>query len=77
MAAEQMVIDHAHGLHEGVNDRWADKFESARGEFFGQFDRQFRLGRDLLHVLQTIDFRPAIDEIPQELGKSGPVLHDF
>ena len=28
-ASDDMVIDYAHGLHEGVTDRWADKAEAA------------------------------------------------
>ncbi len=31
-AGDQVVVDHAGGLHEGVDDGRADEFESARAE---------------------------------------------
>ena len=31
-AGDQMVVDHAGGLHEGVDDGRADEFEAARAE---------------------------------------------
>ena len=32
-AGDQMVVDHAGRLHEGVDDGWTDEFESVTGEF--------------------------------------------
>src|SRR4029078_10218126 len=33
-ARDQMVVDHAGGLHEGIDDGRTDEFESARAELF-------------------------------------------
>jgi len=43
MAVHGMIIDHANGLHEGVEDNGADKFEAAFFEVLGNLFRQFGL----------------------------------
>src|SRR5450631_138452 len=76
-AGHQMVVDHAGGLHEGIDDGRADKLESARRQFFRYLDRQRRRCRHAGGGLEVIDLRPAVDEIPQEFREAGAVLHDL
>jgi len=63
-ADKQMIVDHANGLHEGVTDRRADKFESsfrkvsAHGVGFG------RTGRHLFHAFELIANWLVVDEAP-------------
>src|SRR5260370_21447275 len=76
-AGHQMVVDHAGGLHEGIDDGRADEFESARGQFFRYLDRQRRRRRHAGRGLEVIDLRPAVDEIPQEFREARAVLHDL
>src|SRR5882762_5950367 len=44
-AGDEMVVDHAGRLHEGVDDGWADEFESARSKFLRNLDRDRRRRR--------------------------------
>src|SRR5450631_2988061 len=76
-AGHQMVIDHAGGLHEGIDDGRADKFESARRQFLGYLGRQWRRCRHAGGGLEVVDLRPAVDEIPQEFREAGAVFHDL
>ena len=74
MAANHVIVDHADGLHEGVNDGGADEFEAAAEKFFGHGARQFRFGRNLFHAAKAIDFGAAVDEIPEKFREAGAVF---
>src|SRR6266850_5521964 len=54
MTSDQVVVDHSHGLHEGVDDGWADEFEAAGGEVFGDIAGDVGLGGDLLYGFEAI-----------------------
>src|ERR1700737_3758476 len=76
-ACDQMVVDHAGGLHEGVDDMWADEFESGRHQFLRFLDRERRRSRHAGGGLEMVDLRPAIDEVPQEFREARTAFHDF
>lgn len=47
-ATDHVVINHAHGLHEGVTDRRADEFEAAAQQVFAHGVGFGRSRRDLI-----------------------------
>ena len=64
MARDQMIVDHAGRLHEGVDDGRAAELEAALREFLGHGARDGGFGRDLPRGLVVIDLRFAVEEIP-------------
>src|ERR1700733_5705650 len=76
-AGNEMVIDHADSLHEGVDDGRAAKFEAALRQFLGHRARDRGLGGHLALGAVVVDFRFAVDEIPEELGEARPLVHYF
>src|SRR5204862_2057878 len=51
-AASDVVVDHAHCLHERVDGRWADERPTALAQVFAHCDRLFRIGQ--LHELGPV-----------------------
>src|ERR1700689_1165565 len=47
MARDQMIVDHAGGLHESVDDGRAAEFEAALRQFLGHGARDGGFGRNL------------------------------
>src|SRR5580658_9102294 len=64
MARDQMIVDHAGGLHEGIDDGRAAEFEAALCKFFGHGARHGGFGRNLARAFVVIDLRLSVDEIP-------------
>jgi hypothetical protein len=77
MAGHQMIVDHAGGLHEGIDDGRSDELEAAPGEFFRDLDRQRRGRWHAGGSLEMVHLRPAVDELPQQFRKSRPSFHDL
>src|SRR5581483_800119 len=77
MAFHQMIVDHADGLHKGIDDGRSAKFESAPREFLRHVARGFRFRRNLCHAAKTVHLRLAAGDIPKERGKSRSFLHDI
>ena len=69
MAGHEMVVDHAGGLHEGVDDGRPDELETARDEFLRHLGRDRRRGGHRRRGLEVVDLRLAVHEIPEEGGK--------
>ena len=61
-----MVIDHAGGLHEGVDRRWTAKSKSFLLQRFGHCGARWCLPRNVLHAFDRILLRYSVNEIPQE-----------
>src|SRR5690348_3202728 len=74
---DEMVVDHARRLHEGINNGGADKFETAARQFLGYLDRDRRGGRHARRGLELVHLRPAVDEIPKKLRKARAFVHDL
>ena len=71
-----MIVDHADRLHEGVDDGRPAEFEAALRQFLGDRARDCGLRRHLASRFVVVDFRPAVDEVPQQLRKARPLVHD-
>ena len=69
MAIDEMVVDHAGRLHEGVDDRRPDEARAARLEVLGDRLRDVGLGRNLARRFALAVDRLAVDEAPQMLGE--------
>src|SRR5262249_10967099 len=67
MAAHDMVIDHAGGLHEGVADGRAHELEAGLLQGLGHGVAFRRPARHLLQAFRPVLLRLAADEAPQEL----------
>src|SRR3954470_3170000 len=76
MAVDEMIVDHAGRLHEGIDDRRADEFEAARGQLLGDLHGERRRGRYAHGGLEMIDLGPSVHEVPQEFREAGALLHD-
>ena len=63
-ARHQVVVHHADGLHVGVHDRAADELEAALLEILAERVGFFRGRGQLLHAVEAVLNRPAIDEAP-------------
>ena len=59
-----MVVDHSCGLHVGVADRRADKFETSLFEVFAEGIRFLRCRRVILQAPNCVHDRFAIDKSP-------------
>ena len=65
MAIDEMVVDHADRLHEGVDDRRSDEIAAARAQVLGDAARQLGLGGHVAHRQARATKRPAVDEAPE------------
>ena len=63
-ATLRMVIDHAGGLHMGVDNRRSDELEATLFEIFTQGVRLAAGGRIIFQGFKTIDDRLAANEAP-------------
>src|SRR6185312_11032905 len=77
IARDEMVVDHADGLHERVDDGRPDEFKTACDKFLRYFLGQCRLCRHLSGRTETVELRLAVEMIPEQIRKSRPALHDF
>src|SRR5580693_4105299 len=66
IAGDQMIVDHADRLHEGVDDGRPAEFEAALRQLLGDRARDRGLRRYLACGLVVIDFWSTVDEIPQQ-----------
>src|ERR1700726_2243300 len=73
VASNEMVVDHADGLHEGVDDGRPAELEAAPRQFLGHGARCRGFRRHLACGAEMIDLRPPIDEIPQQFRKTGEI----
>src|SRR3981081_1184550 len=74
VAADDMVVDHARSLHEGVEDGRADELEAGFLQRLGHGVALGRLGRHVLETLGPVLLRLAADEAPQKLCEPDLVL---
>ncbi len=65
-----MVIDHAHGLHEGVADGRADEAEAASFEFLTHGSGFLGLARNLMQAAPAVLNWETVDEIPQQSAEA-------
>src|SRR4029077_19895737 len=73
----QMIVDHADGLHEGVDDGRPAEFEAAPQQLLRHRARLRRLVGDLRARAEIVDLGLAVDEVPKELREPGPLFHDL
>src|ERR1700761_4403868 len=76
-AGDEMIVDEASRLHEGIDDGRADEFEAARRQLLGNLDRERRGGGHACRGLELVDLRLAVDEVPQEFREAGAFVHDL
>src|ERR1700723_3688051 len=76
IASDQMIVDHADRLHEGVDDGRPAEFEAALQKLLGDCARGCRLCRHLASGLVVVDLRLAVLEIPQQFCEARPLVHD-
>ncbi len=76
-AGDEMIVDHAGRLHEGIDDGGANEFEPARGKLFRHLDRKRGGGGNARGRLELIDLGFAVDEIPQKLREASTFFHDL
>ena len=69
-----MIVHHADGLHESVDDGWSAEFEAAADEFLRHRARCGGLGRHLADGAKPVDLVLAVDELPQQLREVGSLL---
>ncbi len=62
--ADEVIVDHAYGLHKGVNDGRAAKFEAFFLEILGYLLAEIRLGWDLIHRGPLVHQGIAIQVFP-------------
>jgi hypothetical protein len=75
-AGEEMVVDHAGRLHEGVDDRRPAELEAARLEVLRDGARQLRLGGDRGDRLVAVDDRLPAGEVPEIGREARAALND-
>src|SRR5438270_8864948 len=63
-AADDVIVDHADRLHEGIADRGTDELKAASLELLAHRVRLRRLGRHLLGRLPGMMLHTASDELP-------------
>src|SRR5580658_2972447 len=66
VAGDNMIVDHADCLHEGVDDGRPAEFEAALCQFLGDRARGRRLRRHLARGVVVVELRLAVLEIPQQ-----------
>ena len=59
MAADEMIIEHAHRLRESIDDRRPTKIKAALFEILADFDCEWRLRLHITHFAQIILDRRA------------------
>src|SRR5215469_7487453 len=64
MAADEVIVDDADRLHEGIDDGRSAEFKTALGKFLGYRARDRGLRRHLLCAAVMVDLRPPVDEVP-------------
>ena len=60
-----MVIDHADGLHESIDDGAADEIEAALFKIFAQGIGDFGAGRHIGHGFRAVPYWHAINVTPE------------
>src|SRR6266508_386333 len=75
MAFHQMVVDHAGGLHEGVDDGRPAELEAAARQLLRHRPRHRGLGRNLRRRPVAVDLRFPVEEAPQQAGEARLFLH--
>ena len=72
--ADEMIVDHARGLHEGINGRRPDEAEAFGLQSLG--DALWTVGVSAGTVLKepAVDLRAAVDEVPQERREARALL---
>src|SRR6185295_9022100 len=75
VAGDEVVVHHADGLHEGVNDRRPTEFEAALFQLFGYFLRKRCFDRNLALGAEAIDARLTVHKIPQKGGEARTLFH--
>src|SRR5215475_1048969 len=70
-----MVVDHANCLHEGIDDGWAAELEPTFRQVLGNFLRHGGFGRDLPRAAEFVYLGLAVEEAPQQSGKSWSLVH--
>src|SRR6185312_14906671 len=63
-AGHGVIVDHADGLHERIDDRRSDKLETALLQIFRQGARNIGFRRSAILELEVIDNRGAVDKAP-------------
>src|SRR3984885_1568600 len=66
IAGDQMIVDHADRLHEGVDDGRPAEFETALQKLLGDRARGCGFRRHLACGFVVVDLRLAVLEIPQQ-----------
>src|ERR1700719_2211682 len=77
IAGDQMIVDHADRLHEGIDDGRPAEFEAALRQLLGDRARDCGLRRHLASRFVVIDLGLAVDEVPQQLREARPLVHDI
>ncbi len=73
VAVDEMIVDHADGLHERVDDRRPDEIAAALLQVL-RMPRDIAVSRrNVAHASRVIDDRPAVDEAPEMAGKAAAV----
>src|SRR5712691_4225532 len=75
VAGHQMIVDHADGLHEGVDDGRPDEFEAAARELLRYPPRHLGLRRYLRRGAETVHLGLAVEKIPKQPRKAWTLLH--
>ena len=70
-AADEVIVDHADGLHECVADGGADELEAAVAQRLRHRAALGALGRDLALLADGVQAGRAADEAPEEVGERG------
>src|SRR5579884_2916279 len=76
VAADEVIVDHADGLHEGVADRRTDKAETAAAQRAAERDRFRRGGRHLVRRAPGVLPRRAVHEPPEEAVEAALLLYE-
>src|SRR5260370_32073131 len=75
-AGDEVVIHHAHGLHEGIADRRADEFETAADKVFAHPVRFRRVRRHLRRRTPGAPHLTPANELPDVCSKTAAFLPD-
>ena len=76
-AMDEVVVDHADGLHEGVADRRADEFEAALFEVLAHGVRFGARGGDVFERFPVVADRRSINKLPEIGIERSEFLLDF
>src|SRR5690348_2230110 len=67
-ASYLMIIDHAHGLHDGIDDHGPAELEAALAHVLGDLFRQLRLRLNIPPMVELVHDRLVADEAPDIVG---------